>query len=87
MSLHSGYELTEFLDLVADDVPEFSLPSYLDTSSLPSDSMSPPFAPLMSSEAAPVVALCHARELLYFYRQLCLLAQKMVEAHHVSIWL
>lgn len=41
----------------------------------------------MNTEAAPVVALCHARELLYFYRQLCLLAQKMVEAHHVSIWL
>ena len=87
MSLHSGYELTEFLDLVADDVPEFSLPSYLETSSSSPDLVSPPFAPLMSSEAAPVVALCHARELLYFYRQLCLLAQKMVEAHHVSIWL
>ncbi len=87
MSLHSGYELTEFLDLVADDVPEFSLPSYLETSSSSPDLVSPPFAPLMSSEAAPVVALCHARELLYFYRQLCLLAQKMVEAHQVSIWL
>src|SRR5574344_2800719 len=43
-------------------------------------------APLMGRSAAPA-ALVLAQELLYFYRHLCLLAQKMVEAHHVSIWL
>ena len=88
MSLHSGYELTEFLDRVADDVPEFSLPPYMESQSDSHAAISSPFmtAPLMGLSAAPA-ALGHAQELLYFYRQLCLLAQKMVEAHHVSIWL
>ena len=86
MSLHSGYELTEFLDRVADDVPEFSLPSYMESQSDGRGAVASPFmtAPLVSRSAGPA-AVGHAQELLYFYRQLCLLAQKMVEAHHVSI--
>jgi diguanylate cyclase (GGDEF)-like protein/PAS domain S-box-containing protein len=87
VSLHSGYELTQFLDLVADDVPEFSLPSYLETFSNSSCSgMSPSDATEVTGETAPPPS-GYVRELLFFYRQLCLLAQKMLEANHVSLWL
>lgn len=87
MSLHSGYELTQFLDLVADDVPEFSLPSYLETFSSSPDAPVQPFVDSRMMGADVPLPSGHVRELWFFYRQLCLLAQKMVEANHVSLWL
>lgn len=83
MSLHSGYGLTQFLDLVTDDVPAFSLPSYLDSMSAAS-----PSSDVRSSDTLPAAGQSEpARELSFFYRQLSLLAQKMLDAEHVSIWL
>ena len=82
MSLHSGYGLTQFLDQVTGDVSAFSLPSHL-------DSMSDTASSLLSKSDSSLItpAPGHSQELFFFYRQLALLAQKMLEAEHVSIWL
>lgn len=62
MSLHSGYELTQFLDLVADDVPEFSLPSYLETFEFP-DAPVQPFVDSRMMGADVSLPSGHVREL------------------------
>lgn len=87
MSLHSGYELTAFFKLVADEAPVFSLPSYMEA--LPHGTTA---EPPVTQGAFPHPHLTHsppdvAGELVFFYRQLCLLSQKMLDANQVSIWL
>lgn len=84
MSLHSGFGLAKSLEPENNEVSSFVVPAGLS-----------PLA-LMAGESAASLGLntvtladtaTPGRELLFFYRQLSLLAQKMLEASQVSIWL
>ena len=87
MSLHSGYELTDLFKRVTEEAPVFSLPSYLEAIS----SGSPVHLPTTQLPYPHAKATYPSNEAIgertFFYRQLCLLSQKMLDASQITIWL
>lgn len=86
MNRHSRYALISSRDVLADKNPALSLPSYMESFSDP-DEFTLTGAIQHSGAGGIPAVLSQPNEVVIFLRQLCLLAQKTLDAAHVSIWL